>query len=262
MKKTNISIIGSGNVATHLALALHGAGHSIRQVLSREYDHAALLAQRVSAIAIDKPARLDDQSEIYLLAVNDDALYDLALDLPSYANKIFLHPSGSTPADVLKRLSRNYGVVWSPQTFVRDLAMDYTRLPLCIEGSNAATEQTIEELFATVSGQIYHLNYEQRRWAHLAAVFVNNFGNAVNALAQEVALAHGIDFAMLRPLADATVKKMDYGQLWPQQTGPAIRHDQKTLDSQRRLLVGDPRLMQLYDLMTDIIQTPHDPTAL
>ncbi len=140
--------------------------------------------------------------------------------------------------------------------------MDYTRLPLCIEGSNAATEQTIEELFATVSGQIYHLNYEQRRWAHLAAVFVNNFGNAVNALAQEVALAHGIDFAMLRPLADATVKKMDYGQLWPQQTGPAIRHDQKTLDSQRRLLVGDPRLMQLYDLMTDIIQTPHDPTAL
>ena len=85
MKKTNInnsiSIIGSGNVATHLALALHSAGHTIRQVLSREFDHASLLASRVSAQPIDRVDRLDSQSDVYLLAVNDDALYDLALDL-------------------------------------------------------------------------------------------------------------------------------------------------------------------------------------
>ena len=259
MKKTNISIVGSGNVATHLALALHAAGHTVRQVLSREYDHPALLARRVGATPIDKPARLDDRSDVYLLAVNDDALYDLALDLPSLADKLFLHTSGSTPADVLRRLSRHYGVVWSPQTFVRDLAMDYSRLPLCIEGNTPAVETTMEELFSSISNNIFRLNYEQRRWAHLAAVFVNNFGNAVNALAQELAFAHGIEFSMLRPLADATVKKMDYGTLWPQQTGPAIRHDQKTLDAQRRLLADDPRLLQLYDLMTDLIQSHSTP---
>lgn len=245
-------------MATHLALALHAAGHTIRQILTREYDHAALLARRVGAMPINRPSSLDDKSDIYLLAVNDDALYDLALDLPSYADKLFLHTSGSTPTDVLKRLSQHYGVVWSPQTFVRDLAMDYSHLPLCIEGSSPAVETAIEELFATISTNIYHLDYEQRRWAHLTAVFVNNFGNAVNALAQDLAFRHGIDFSMLRPIAEATVKKMDYGLLWPQQTGPAIRHDQKTIDAQRRLLSSEPQLLQLYDLMTAFIQQPHN----
>ena len=259
MKKTNISIVGSGNVATHLALALHAAGHTIRQVLSRQYDHAALLARRVGATPIVGAARLDDKADVYLLAVNDDALYDLALDLPSLADKLFLHTSGSTPADVLKRLSRHYGVVWSPQTFVRDIAMDYSRLPLCIEGNTPATEARIEELFSSVSNNIYHLNFEQRRWAHLSAVFVSNFGNAINALAQEIAFNHGIEFSMLRTLAESTVKKMDYGTLWPQQTGPAARHDQKTIDAQRRLLADDPRLLQLYDLMTDLIQSHDEP---
>ena len=84
---------------------------------------------------------------------------------------------------------------------------------------------------------------------------VNNFGNAINALAQELAENHGIDFTMLRPLAEMTVKKMDYGPLWAQQTGPARRHDQKTLDAQRRLLADDPTMLHLYDMMTEIIQS-------
>lgn len=253
-----ISIIGSGNVATHLALALHHAGHIIRQVLSREYDHAALLASRVGAQPIDKPSLIDDTAEVFLLAVNDDALYDLALDL-RLPSSLVLHTSGSTPATVLKSISHRYGVVWSPQTFVRDLAMDYSRLPLCIEGSDAAVESETEALFSSISNHIYPLDFEQRRWAHLAAVMVNNFGNAINALAQELSTTHGIDFEMLRPLAEMTVKKMDYGPLWPQQTGPARRHDQKTLDAQRRLLADDPRLLQLYDLMTDLIQSHSTP---
>lgn len=259
----SISIVGSGNVATHLTLALHNAGCTIRQVLSREFDHASLLASRVGAQPIDKIALLDPSAEVYLLAVNDDALYDLALDLSDknsplnsqLSSPLVLHTSGSTPASVLKPISRRYGVVWSPQTFVRDIAMDYARLPLCIEGCNAETESDIEKLFSTVSNNIHHLNFEQRRWTHLAAVMVNNFDNAINALAQEITEQHGIDFSILRPLAEMTVKKMDYGNLWAQQTGPARRHDQKTLDAQRRLIADNPQMLQLYDLLTEIIQS-------
>ncbi len=256
MKKTNIdtlSVIGSGNVATHLALALHRAGHPVRQVLSREFDHAMLLASRFGAQPIDKISQLDNQSDVYLLAVNDDSLYDLALDL-HLPDALVLHTSGSTPASVLKDVSRRHGVVWSPQTFVRDIAMDYSRLPLCIEGSTPTTTQEIETLFSSVSSNIHHLDFSQRRWAHLAAVMVNNFGNAINALAQDTLEQHGIDFSILRPLAEGTVHKMDYGPLWPQQTGPARRNDRKTIDAQRRLLADNPQLLKLYDLMTEIIQ--------
>ena len=254
MRKTNISIVGSGNVATHLALALHDAGCTVHQVLSRSFEHAQMLARRVDAQPIDRWQRLDEDADVYLLAVTDDALYDLALDL-HLPSALVLHTSGSTPLSVLKPISRRHGVVWSPQTFVRDIAMDYRRLPLCIEGSSPEVEVEMEELMSLVSPCIYHLDHEQRRQAHLAAVWVSNFVNALNATAQDLMARNGLDFEMLRPLAEQTLRKWDYGNLWLQQTGPAIRHDEKTLNAQRRLLLDQPQLLALYDQLTELIQS-------
>ena len=254
MKKTNISIVGSGNVATHLGLALHNAGCTIRQVLSRSIEHAQMLARRVDAQPVNQWQRLDEDADIYLFAVTDDALYDLALDL-RLPDALVVHTSGTTPISVLKPISRRNGVVWSPQTFVRDIAMDYRRLPLCIEGSSPEAETDIEELMTLVSPCIYHLDYEQRRRAHLASVWVSNFVNAINATAQDIMQDAGLDFAMLRPLAEQTLRKWDYGNLWLQQTGPAIRHDDNTLNAQRRLLLDRPELLLLYDQLTELIQS-------
>ncbi len=254
MRKTNISIVGSGNVATHLALALHDAGCTVHQVLSRSFEHAQMLARRVDAQPIDRWQRLDEDADVYLLAVTDDALYDLALDL-RLPSALVLHTSGSTPLTVLKPISRRHGVVWSPQTFVRDIAMDYRRLPLCIEGSSPEVEVEMEELMSLVSPCIYHLDHEQRRQAHLAAVWVSNFVNALNATAQDLMARNGLDFDMLRPLAEQILRKWDYGNLWLQQTGPAIRHDEKTLNAQRRLLLDQPQLLALYDQLTELIQS-------
>lgn len=248
-----VSIVGSGNVATHLALALHGAGHTIVQVLSREYDHAQLLASRVGAEPINRVEMLRDGADFYILAVGDDALYDLALDL-SFPSSIVLHTSGATPAEVLNRISRSYGVVWSPQTFVRDIAMDYRHLPLCVEACNVNVAADVDALFSSFSDCVHHLDFSQRRWAHLAAVMVSNFGNAINALAQQTMQDHGLDFDMLRPLAEQTLRKWDYGDLRAQQTGPAIRHDEKTLNIHRRMLMDNPQLLKLYNQLTDLIQ--------
>jgi predicted short-subunit dehydrogenase-like oxidoreductase (DUF2520 family) len=226
----------------------------VHQVLSRSFEHAQMLARRVDAQPIDRWQRLDEDADVYLLAVTDDALYDLALDL-RLPSALVLHTSGSTPLTVLKPISRRYGVVWSPQTFVRDIAMDYRRLPLCIEGSSPEVEVEMEELMSLVSPCIYHLDHEQRRQAHLAAVWVSNFVNALNATAQDLMARNGLDFEMLRPLAEQTLRKWDYGNLWLQQTGPAIRHDEKTLNAQRRLLLDQPQLLALYDQLTELIQS-------
>ena len=257
MKRTNIkriSFIGSGNVATHLALALHAAGHQIVQVLSREFDHASLLASRVDAEPVNRVNLLRDGADVYILAVGDDALYDLGLDL-HLPGSLVLHTSGATPAEVLNRISRRFGVVWSPQTFVRDIAMDYRHLPLCVEACNENVAAEVEDLFSSVTENIYHLDFSQRRWAHLASVMVSNFGNAINALAQQTMRDHNLDFDMLRPLAEQTLRKWDYGDLRAQQTGPAVRHDEKTLNIHRRMLADQPRLLELYNLLSDIIQT-------
>ena len=240
-------------MATHLALAFHAAGHTICQVLSREYDHAQLLAQRVGAQPINRQDLLRTDAEVYVLAVGDDSLFDLALEL-QLPEALVLHTSGATSAEVLRPVSRRYGVVWSPQTFVRDISMDYSRLPFCVEGCTADVADELEQLMLTVSCNVYTLTYEQRRWAHLSAVMVSNFVNAVNAAAQQTMQQHGLDFDMLRPLAGQTLRKWDYGDLRVQQTGPAVRHDDSTIKAQRRLLSDSPELLRLYDLMTEIIQ--------
>lgn len=258
MKKTNtstktITIIGSGNVATHLALAFRAAGHTISQVLSREYDHAQILAQRVGAQPINRQELLRTDAEVYILAVGDNSLFDLALEL-QLPDTLVLHTSGATSAEVLRPISRRYGVMWSPQTFVRDIAMDYSQLPFCVEGCSEAVISDIEALMRTISSNVYTLTYMQRRWAHLSAVMVSNFVNAINALAQQTMQQHDLDFEMLRPLAEQTLRKWDYGDLHAQQTGPAIRHDNSTIKDHRRLLADQPDLLKLYDLMTEIIQ--------
>ena len=188
-----------------------------------------------------------------MVAVSDDALYDLALDL-RLPDALVVHTSGTTPLTVLKPISRRHGVLWSPQTFVRDIAMDYRRLPLCIEGSSAEVTDAIEELAALISPCIYRLDYQQRLRAHLAAVWISNFVNALNATAQDLMQQAGLDAAMLRPLAEQTLRKWDYGDLWMQQTGPAIRRDEKTLNAQRRQLADQPELLRLYDQLTALIQ--------
>lgn len=208
---------------------------------------------RVDAVPINDPKRLDEDIDVCLLCVGDDSIYDLAIDL-RLRDSIVIHTSGTTPSYILKHISPRYGVVWSPQTFVRDIAMDYSRLPLCIEGSSPDVEEAIESLMRLVSPCIYHLDGEQRLHAHLAAVMVSNFVCAINATAQEYMQSHNLDFEMLRPLAEQTLRKWDYGKLWQQITGPAARHDDRTIAVQRKLLAANPELLQLYDQLTELIQ--------
>lgn len=248
-----ITILGSGNVGTHLAKALYAAGYQILQIWSREYDHAENLANQVFAEPIDRLKLLYPTADIYILAVADDALFDLALDL-KLRDAIVLHTAGSVSLKVLSPISRKHGVIWSPQTFIRDVAMDYSTLPFCIEGSSPEVTKQIQQLLLPVSQHIYNINTQQRQWLHLAAVMTNNFGNAINALAQDLLLKHNIPFEILHPIIEMTAEKLKHGNLWQQQTGPARRQDQKTIDRHRSMLVDDDKLMKLYELLTEIIQ--------
>lgn len=248
-----ITFIGSGNVATHLAQAASIAGHQIVQVMSREYDHAATLADKVQAQPVDTLAQLTNEADVYILATSDDALYDLACDL-RINRRLVLHTSGSVPMHILSHISRSHGVLYIPQTFVRDIPMDYAHLPICIEGSDPIALKKIQTLASSISDKSYHLDSNQRRQLHLASVMVSNFGNALHAIAQQMLTQNQIPFEILHPLIEATTQKIHQGSLWQLQTGPAVRRDTKTIDAHRRMLAENNDLLQLYDLMTKLIQ--------
>ena len=109
-------------------------------------------------------------------------------------------------------------------------------------------------LFRQVTSHIHHLDQSHRQRAHLASVLVSNFVNAINATAQNLMQEDGLDFDMLRPLAEQTLRKWDFGDLWSQQTGPAARRDEKTLTAQRRLLASQPELLRIYYEITSLIE--------
>ena len=249
-----ISIIGSGNVATHLALALYGRGHKIDQIWSRNLDHATTLAQRVEATPIDDISQLIPNANVYILAVADDAIRSLAKDI-RVGNALVLHTSGATPKEVLEDCSFRYGVLWSPQTFIRDVALEYNELPFCIEGSDPKTEDDIEEFIGMISQHIYHTNLQQRQYLHLSAVFVNNFTNGLYGIAQKICLEHDVPFEILHPLVLNTARKVQWGDVRYQLTGPAVRNDTKTLAVHRKLLADDKATLQLYNRLTDLLRS-------
>lgn len=248
-----ITLIGSGNVATHLALALYNRGHAISQVWSRDFSHAQLLAGRVEAQPINDINRLNHIANVYIMAVSDDAIFELVPQL-HLNNALVLHTSGATSMQVLKSVSSRYGVLWSPQTFVRDVAMDYSELPCCIEGCDAKTEDEIADLIGMVTNSIYRTTQQQRLYLHLASVFVNNFTNGLYAVAQDICKQQNIPFDVLYTLISTTSQHVRWGDVRYQMTGPAVRHDTKTIDSHRRLLADNPNTLAIYDALTKLIQ--------
>ena len=248
-----IVVVGSGNVATHFARAFHASGNDIAQVYSRNIAHAQVLASQLDAQAIDRFSDLADDAHLYLLAIPDDALYEVVTQI-SPKRGIVVHTSGSVPMDVLKPLSTKIGVVYSPQTFIKSLEMNYSELPFCLEASDGEVLERLKNLVIPVSQKIYEINSDQRRKLHLAAVFVNNFGNALNAMAQDITMQNDIPFEILQPLIAVTAEKASHGDLWQLQTGPAVRGDEKTISNHKKLLANDSDLLELYSLITSIIQ--------
>lgn len=69
-----ITIIGSGNVATHLGTALAENGCTIESVYSRTLESARLLAEQLGSGYTNDISSIPQDSDIVLFSISDDAL--------------------------------------------------------------------------------------------------------------------------------------------------------------------------------------------
>jgi predicted short-subunit dehydrogenase-like oxidoreductase (DUF2520 family) len=244
-----ITLIGSGNVATHLAAALKNAGHSIVQVYSRTMQNAALLAYHVKAEAIDDLAAINIDTDLFIIATKDDAIGPIAEQLAPF-KKLMVHTSGATDLYNLLAFSDNVGVFYPLQTFSKTKDVDFRNVPLCIEAKDITIAKTLEQLAQTISNRVYHINSEKRKALHLAAVFACNFPNYLYTIAQQIIAKQGLDFELLRPLIQETAAKVQSADPARVQTGPAIRNDEITMALHQQLLEDDPQIQQLYFLLS------------
>ena len=248
-----VSIIGSGNVATHLAKALKTVNVQVLNIWSNRFENAQALAQEVDAQAVSKLAELAaDESDILLISIKDDAIAEVAPKLTAY-NGIIAHTSGSVNLAALGGL-KNYGVFYPLQTFSKQKEVDFSIIPLCLEASNAATLGKLKHLANLLSKHCYDVDSEQRKTLHLAAVFACNFPNYLYGIAQKLLAHHQLDFELIRPLIAETANKVQTALPVNVQTGPAIRNDEQTLTKHEGLLQGYPEWLTIYKLLSEQIK--------
>lgn len=245
--------IGSGNVATHFSTAFVAAGYELVQVWSKNQDHAVLLADQVGAKGISVPAYIDLHADLYLIAIKDDAIPEMVQVLAE-VNGLVVHTSGATDLDVFPASMKNYGVLYPLQTFSRTKALDFSKVPLCLEAKNEMVLSVLKKIALSLSPLVYEVNSAQRRILHLAAVFACNFSNHLYAIGQDILEKNQLDFEILRPLIMETAEKVQHAFPRDVQTGPAIRNDEQTLSKHKELLTGMPELQDLYETLSKSIK--------
>lgn len=251
----NVAFVGSGNVATHMAKAFKATGHVVTQVWSANPDHAAVLAAAVDATPVNVLSDLDDQSDLIVLAVKDDAIAEVAAQLSS-SNALVVHTSGATDLSVLAGLKHS-GVLYPLQTFSKAKELDFRKVPLCIEAAQPKSLSVLKTVAETLSDSVFTVDSHQRRLLHVAAAFACNFVNQMYALSYTLLDRNGLDFNLLRPLIQETAEKVQHLLPADAQTGPAVRHDEKTLRAHLNLLQDQPELQHIYQTLSDSIKKTH-----
>lgn len=255
-----IVLIGAGNVATHLGRKLVEVGHEVGQIFSRDLQKAKLLGELLAAAQVTSDLdEITNQADLYIIAVHDDAIGEVAGHLAKIGldGKLIVHTSGATPMQVFAEAApglNHVGVFYPLQTFSKIRQPNFQQIPICVDAQMPEDLMLLQHLGNQLSDQVYHINDEQRATLHLAAVFVNNFTNHLFAIGENILKEGNLSFQLLLPLIRETVGKLEDGSPAAMQTGPAIRYDVETIRRHLLQLEGQPGLQEIYQLLTKSIQ--------
>lgn len=256
--KFKIAIIGTGNVAWHLAPALEEAGHTVTEIYGRSEKKAAFITQKL--YTADVKTDLDfttSEAEIFILAVKDDSIMDIADEIILPEESILVHTSGSVPLSALGYSSASYtGIFYPLQSFSRDRSITFEEVPFLLESEDQATLQKLKKLAKSLSQLQYVVKSKDRKALHVAAVFASNFSNHMLRLAEEIMARQGLDFEMLKPLIIETISKSLELGAKKAQTGPAVREDLHILEEHHQFLNYNEQVAEIYRLISqDIIDS-------
>ena len=254
-KNIQVSFIGSGNLAWHLAPALDNSDFSVQEVYSRNPAHAALLVERLYQANVK--ASLDfstSSSEVFIIATADEVIEEIVQEIVLPDDAILTHTSGSQPLNILGyAATQNLGVFYPLQTFSKTKKIDFKDIPIFIESATPAAEKVLRAMANALSKNVIPINSYDRKALHVAAVFASNFTNHMLLIAQDIMKEHSLSYDWLKPLiAEMINKSLSIG---PEnaQTGPARRGDLEILDKHIEFLQDNHSTAELYRVVSQHI---------
>ncbi len=251
----DIVLVGTGNVASHLA---HALSRRLIAVCSRNIDHARALAKEVG---VEQWGTLADVvnygAGIIVISIADNAIGELVTAIGhATANPLVVHTSGSIPKESLASISERTGVLYPLQTFSKNSAVDMSQVPFFTEAAKVDDYAMLDALAASIGGSVHHADAMQRRKLHIAGVFSSNFIIEMLDIAGKVLAEEGYPLSTVKPLVEATVTKAFVLGTHDALTGPAKRGDKAVMEVQRAGLAdGEQRI---YDSISEYIITTHN----
>ncbi len=117
-KAVSVVIVGSGNVAESYAVMLASCGGAeLRQIFARNPVRGMRIASLTSTSTTDRPEQLAE-ADIYIIAVSDKAIAEVAERLPFPDDAIVVHTAGSVSLQTLPAKIRNRGILYALQSFL------------------------------------------------------------------------------------------------------------------------------------------------
>jgi predicted short-subunit dehydrogenase-like oxidoreductase (DUF2520 family) len=244
-------------VATALGVCLERAGYRIVAVSGREASRDRAQQYLPSARFV-LPEDAAAEAEVVVLGVPDDLIAKgcaaMAAGGAFRAGHRVLHLSGSVGLDALEPAGRAGARVLSvhPLQSIPDVDEGIERIPGSYMAVTATSERAFrfgEELVRAAGGQPFPLSDEAKPLYHAGAVFCANYLVVVEAIAEELFRAAGVEepLAKMAPLVrtafERTLRHGPAGAL----TGPAARGDAGTVSRNLSALVeGAPHTAPTY----------------
>ena len=247
-----IVIIGSGNVAYHLAKAFTENQMPVKQLFGR---NKASLEKISSELGISYSTECLEPADLYIIAVKDDAIGEVSKIITD-KNSLVAHTSGSTRMEILAGEYRKASF-YPLQTFSKEKKLDYSKIPFFIDAENENDKEILMNLAKKISSKAMLVDDEKRKYIHLTAVFSCNFVNHLFARAKEISDSQDIPFEYFLPLIEETVDKIHSINPKDAQTGPARRNDQKILQIHETLLENDEQ-REIYKIMNQSIKKMYE----
>jgi len=246
-----IVIIGSGNVAYHMAKAFSLKKIPLRQIFGRNGEELNKISQE-----LDVPYSTEhlEDADLYIICVSDGSVENVS-KIITKKDVLVAHTSGSLPKEILSGEYRKSSF-YPLQTFSKSKELDYEKIPFFIETENERDKKILFDLASKISQNVMESNHEKRKYIHLTAVFACNFVNHLFARAKEISDSQEIPFSYFLPLIDETVKKIHEIEPKDAQTGPAVRNDVRVLELHEQLLKDES--LEIYKTMNHSIQKMYE----
>jgi len=253
-----IAIVGTGNIGSWLFKTLQN---------QKKLEVVSISSRKIETL----PTNFD----LYIFALKDDVYEEVLKQIP-FKMPHAVHTSGSLSQNILAPYSENFGVLYPYQSIINaekekkerkkekksyDLMVlwSYGLIPICVEGSDYVFEDLLFHFAKTISNIVHKVNEKQRFAMHLAAVFANNFTNAMYSIAYQIFKENDLDWSLIFPLLENTLEKAKQNAPYIVQTGPAKRNDFSIMEKHCNNLQNKD-IKKLYQLISKVIHSQNQST--